>query len=991
MSRSRRRSSRRDHLSPSGRCEPLERRLLLSADAPVITDYFADNRGLIELTVDQALNASTVTRDAFTVMTPGDDQLLGTADDQFVLGLEVTYSAATRTISVDSNLAADTPYSVTINGDFIRGMNGCFLDAEFNGSGEASGDGVEGGSGTFFSRSTGPTLARIVTNFGAINIELFPGETPITVENFFRYANDELYDGTIIHRSASLQDGTPFVIQGGGFENGVQFLPIPTFDPILNEPGISNVRGTIAMAKLGGDPNSATSQWFFNLGDNSANLDNQNGGFTVFGEVVADADLEVIDMIAALETFNASQTNSAFNEVPVDNLPAVEAQGFIQPSDVVQIFRVSRVVQVDAEPFGQIDTDEVRTITQTGSTARVTLYSLTNTPLGDLDRFIDVRFGGGNTINRITITEDLPAPVGIQISGAEGVGSIVDRRRGGEDANLSFIVSTSSVGSIRLSQTITGFNLNGLLLADNLLLPEDVDGDNVFNDNTSILIQSGATDSVRIDADYAGDMLIPGGLLNLRINGDARNADIDLGNDELNDSMDVRVRSVRDVDLTTGTPIRNLRADEWIAFNTASASIVAPSILRMNVRGDFGADLDLSGEAVVGGSTLAVANVRGDVLRARWNIVGDVNRLRMGDTSNLQLNVQGDVIRFIAGDVGTSDIAITGVASRVIADEMVSSTFSAGGAELFVLRRGDLSADVTIGDDAARDMRAFRVRGDVENATIELADPVRRFSVGGDFDTVTINANDFNILRLNSLTDTDLSVSGDLRQLRVLNWDGGSVQAGAIDVVQVTGSNRLDLPGDFNADLAVNFLRSVDIAGDLRADDFRAGDVRNLDVGGDVVDSTISFFQIFFASQALGSMHVGGAVIGSNVLVQTSADDISVAGLIDSGIYVGTLQPQTGFPNANAIFSQARVDSVVIRGIGEGVDAMDNGFIVGGTIGYARVTNPSANGAFGIAGFTVEQVDVLAPDLRRTFTNPQTAQVVLGGLQIRPGFQQPQL
>jgi len=68
-------------------------------------------------------------------------------------------------------------------------------------------------------------------------------------------------------------------------------------------PSRSNVRGTIAMAKLDGDPDSATNEWFINLGDNSANLDKQNGGFTVFGRVL-DPGMDVVDTIAALDTSN---------------------------------------------------------------------------------------------------------------------------------------------------------------------------------------------------------------------------------------------------------------------------------------------------------------------------------------------------------------------------------------------------------------------------------------------------------------------------------------------------------------------------------------------------------------------------------------------------------------------------------------------------------------------------------------------------------------
>lgn len=157
---------------------------------------------------------------------------------------------------------------------------------------------------------------------GEINIVLFDqtGEgAPITVNNFINYVNGGRYDYSIIHRSVVTP--TPFVIQGGGFTvNNLTLNRVPTNSPIQNEfsEERSNVRGTIAMAKLGDDPNSATSQWFFNLGDNSGNLDNQNGGFTVFGQVLSPRDLNTVDAIASLPVVNASSLNSAFNTLPVN-------------------------------------------------------------------------------------------------------------------------------------------------------------------------------------------------------------------------------------------------------------------------------------------------------------------------------------------------------------------------------------------------------------------------------------------------------------------------------------------------------------------------------------------------------------------------------------------------------------------------------------------------------------------------------------------------
>ncbi len=162
------------------------------------------------------------------------------------------------------------------------------------------------------------TTVRMDTVLGLIDVELFDDVAPDTVANFLNYVADGDYDGSFIHRSAVLQDGvTPFVIQGGGFfYDGSDYLSIPTDPPVANEFSLSNLRGTIAMAKLPGDPDSATSQWFFNLRDNSAILDPQNGGFTVFGEVVGDGML-VVDAIAALQRWNASSIDPAFGEIPL--------------------------------------------------------------------------------------------------------------------------------------------------------------------------------------------------------------------------------------------------------------------------------------------------------------------------------------------------------------------------------------------------------------------------------------------------------------------------------------------------------------------------------------------------------------------------------------------------------------------------------------------------------------------------------------------------
>lgn len=153
--------------------------------------------------------------------------------------------------------------------------------------------------------------ARIDTVEGTFFVGFYP-DTPLTVENFRAYADNGYYDYTFFHRSIP-----GFMIQTGSFawDWGQGDVDIPTGDPVPNEPFHSNRRGTIAMAKIAGDPDSATSGWFINVADNSANLDYQNGGFTAFGRVLFDG-MQVADAIQALPTVNLG---GAYSDLPLCN------------------------------------------------------------------------------------------------------------------------------------------------------------------------------------------------------------------------------------------------------------------------------------------------------------------------------------------------------------------------------------------------------------------------------------------------------------------------------------------------------------------------------------------------------------------------------------------------------------------------------------------------------------------------------------------------
>ena len=148
----------------------------------------------------------------------------------------------------------------------------------------------------FIAPASAGTIVRVSTSLGDYSIELFDETAPLTVANFLGYVQREDYNGTYLHRVVD-----NFVVQGGAYRFKLFEGPIdiPVGPAVVNEFGASNTRGTVAMAKIDGDPDSATNQWFVNLIDNSANLDTNNGGFTVFGSVLGDG-MQVLDAIDAL-------------------------------------------------------------------------------------------------------------------------------------------------------------------------------------------------------------------------------------------------------------------------------------------------------------------------------------------------------------------------------------------------------------------------------------------------------------------------------------------------------------------------------------------------------------------------------------------------------------------------------------------------------------------------------------------------------------------
>ncbi len=144
-----------------------------------------------------------------------------------------------------------------------------------------------------------PPQVVLSTSQGDITLELYPDKAPKSVANFLQYVRDGFYDGTLLHRAIP-----GYLVQGGLYTRDLQPKRTRSAVPSEADNGLSNLRGTVAVAR-GADPNSGTAQFFFNLVDNRR-LDfagTQSGltwGYTVFGKVLKGMD--VVDKIAALPT-----------------------------------------------------------------------------------------------------------------------------------------------------------------------------------------------------------------------------------------------------------------------------------------------------------------------------------------------------------------------------------------------------------------------------------------------------------------------------------------------------------------------------------------------------------------------------------------------------------------------------------------------------------------------------------------------------------------
>jgi cyclophilin family peptidyl-prolyl cis-trans isomerase len=239
------------------------------------------------------------------------------------------------------------------------------------------------------------------TVLGKFNVELLANDAPQSVANFLSYVDGSAYGGTIIHRALALDPPGSRIVQGGGYDLvGTAIARKPS---IPLEYKLPNIRGTLAMARTQ-DANSATSEWFFNVDDNTDVLGaNNNGGFAVFARVIGSG-MSVVEAISAVQSYNAG---GVFTAIPLRDIQP--GQTNILPQNLIIVNSVSRLP----------------TYPTSSSTASVVTYSVlsnssssttTATISGSTLRLAPSALGTSVVTIRATDTDGNTADVAIQVA-----------------------------------------------------------------------------------------------------------------------------------------------------------------------------------------------------------------------------------------------------------------------------------------------------------------------------------------------------------------------------------------------------------------------------------------------------------------------------------------------------------------------------------------------------------------------------------------------
>lgn len=316
------------------------RRMLADTTLLRVKTVTADNRG--EILVQFSERATGVKGSAFQVYTAGADGKLYTSDDKRET-VGFTYSKAKKLLRIVADIPKDTPYRLKLDGKtrIKSEANGSLLDGDFVSASRASGDGVAGGNYEMQvqrDKSATPNV-KMRTNNGEIMIRVRKDVAPISANAFLTLANKGTYDDLLVTRAVAgfvVQLGA-LKITGDGNESSDLVETTGSEFGVETPRVLSNVRGTLSFARS--SAGVASNEFFFNLTNNSAGLDQPAGlnltTFTPFAEVTTSAGFDTLDTIAAKQTVdndvtpiindnpNGDNKSVSLNNVPIDDFDDV--------------------------------------------------------------------------------------------------------------------------------------------------------------------------------------------------------------------------------------------------------------------------------------------------------------------------------------------------------------------------------------------------------------------------------------------------------------------------------------------------------------------------------------------------------------------------------------------------------------------------------------------------------------------------------------------
>ncbi len=832
-----------------------------------------------------------------------------------------------------------------------------------------------------------PTTVRLATTQGNIDLELTDEATPLTVANFLAYVDASRYNDTIIHRLASSTDPNdstkkiPFVLQMGGYATNsaqpyvqaqVAGTAVPTlqhiaeFAPVQNEfqAGVTtNTLWTVAMAKKGGNPNSATSEFFVNLNNNAGNLDSQNGGFTTFGAVTINSR----PVVTAIGNLNIGNANSPLDELPLTRpVGTIVSSGTVQRSDFV-IINSAGVVQSTLGLAANTDNPQLVTATIEGTSLR--LHVLPG-QTGNATVNVVITSGTGEQVTdtfHITVSP----------STAETVNAVVGT---GGSKKVVWTEADGTIATMTLSQGSGTLNFTGqqLLSQSTKSGITEITGTNVLLNTLSLtdadkgtlsITTRGADRSVAIgsisSATGLGKLSAPLATLTGTgtFGGDV--ASLQLASaDQLTISGNARSiilnQSAQGITVTG-----NLASGKFGSIgglDVLSANAISFDALTGNLN-STGAIATLKGNTIAGnisvgsGKNWSIGTITGDVtvtgdlttakfttITGETSIGGASRSLTVLDTASGAMSI-GQSTSLIKITTLAGALSVIGAARSVSIGNDTGHPLSFGGADvagaavtLTITRASDVAVTSTI---PLRSIKTDAWTNDTgANETI-VAPSIGSIVSKGAFDPSLSIGNPNNAPKAlpsasikGPLGAADWSIAGNVGSLAV-----GSVPAGWTG--SITGS-----------------LASLKIAGDF-AGNLAAGSARSIVVGGNMTQGAVSLTDARATrTSALGTLAVKGGILGSTIAaLHGDIGSISAAAMTDSKVAAGT--DPNSFDNALADFTDdARIARVTIRPGAGAVPTFSNSVIQARFLGAINVgTIDLATGpAFGLTGDQIASV-----------------------------------